>query len=92
MKKLWNGRRALALLLTLVMLTTALPLTALAEEIAPPEAQAEQVAPPEAQAGSFADSLGDGSTAYFEVRFALPEGASTQEVEYTTLPETDMVP
>ena len=92
MKKLWNGKRMLALLLTLVMLTGALPLTTLAEEVAPPETQAEQTAPVEAQAGSFADSLGDGSTAYFEVKFALPEGATTQEVEYTTLPETAMVP
>ena len=31
-------------------------------------------------------------TEYFEVKFALPPDASTQDVEYTTLPETVMVP
>ena len=56
---------------------------------------AEASDPEQTQAADSGILPAEGDTAvngYYEVKFALPPDASTQEVEYTTLPETAMVP
>ena len=88
MKKLWNGKRMLALLLTLVMLTGALPLTTLAEQVAPPEAAEDAQAPAQ---GDLAEALGADET-YYEVEVALPAGLTEEEAAEITLPEPMMLP
>ena len=76
MKKL--HLRSLALLLTLALLASMLPMSALAEELA-------------GEANSLEKAL-NADTTYYEVSFALPDGLSEEEAAQITLPETAMLP
>lgn len=97
MKRKWTIKRYLALMLTLVMLATALPVQALAEDIqpqtadaAPADAQQSEAQPEQADAPQ-APAEDDGTTVYREVKFALPTGTTDEDVGRTTLPDRQMV-
>ena len=75
------GKRTLALILTLALLTSMLPLGALAEEAAQGGAQTD----------ALADAL-NADTTYYEVEFALPDGITEEEAAEITLPDTVMLP
>ena len=98
MKIFRMSKRLLAMLLTLALLTGALPVSALAESTAEGVSADQQADAQGTVNASLTDALTDAlpftpdeTVVYHEVTFALPAGTTEEEAGVTVLPEPQMV-
>ena len=94
MKRNWTMKRLLAAILTMIMLVTMLPVSALAEATdGPANAETEPQASEAAEASmEDAGLAGDGSTTvYHRITFELPANISEADAQNVKLPEPQMV-